>query len=451
MISLNPRMVHAHCKQLIPWLTGLILLLAGTVAIAETTPDATELYAGLIEEHARQLDSANDLQPLFDAIGERRFVLLGESSHGTHEFYVWRDHITRHLVEHKGIDFIAVEGDWQAIRRLDDYVTLRRDHDDGVAGVMLESDRWPPWLWANEEFAEFCQWLRNHNGKLDPDERIRLYGLDLQDPGDSARAVLEWFEQHQDDEHERVEAAYRRFLDLPDGFGGYADHLAGGGERLADEAGLAVELLNPEAGEESEERWQAGRNAVAVAGFEQYVHDAVRAGGAAGWNRRVEHIHDTVRDIATRHGEGSRGAVWAHNTHVGDARATPMHAHGQLNIGQLLRQEAGEHQVFIVGFSTHGGKVMAARGDGARREIIELPTARPGSVEALLNAHAPDKALLLFGEGMRQREYALPLEHRAIGVTYNPAQEGWVPTLLPWRYDALIYIDKTTALNPLRR
>lgn len=437
--------MHKNLAQL----TVLTLLLIAKAASAETTTDAADLYAGLIEEHAKSLDSGNGLLPLYEAIGQRRFVLLGESSHGTHEFYVWRDRITRHLIENKGFDFVAVEGDWQAIRRLNDYVALRRDHDDGVAGVMLELDRWPQWLWANEEFADFCEWLRDHNAKRDPDERVGLYGLDLQDPDNSALAVLEWFEQHKGDHHPRIEAAYRHFLSLPDTFAGYAAHLAAGGDRLNDEAALAVDLLEQDADDELEGRWQARQNAIAVARFEQYIHDSVRRGGTAGWNRRVEHFHDTFLQVAEQYGGQSRGVAWAHNTHVGDARATVMHGQGQLNIGQLLRQSEQEEQVFIIGFSTHGGEVMAGRESGAEREIFDLPRARSGSVEALMHEHAPDRALLLFGDEIRQREHALPLEHRALGVTFNPGQTAYVPSLLPWRYDALIHIDRTSALTPL--
>jgi erythromycin esterase len=447
--------MHAHCRQHFkanrPGLIGLVLLLAATAATAQPAPDAAELYGGLIEEHAIKVDSSEHLQPLFEAVGQRRFVLLGESSHGTHEFYVWRDRITRRLVANKGFDFVAVEGDWQAIRRLNDYVTLRRDHDNGVAGVMLESNSWPQWLWANEEFAAFCEWLRAHNEALEPEQRVGLYGLDLQDPEDSARSVLAWFEQRPGDDHERIKAAYRHFLDLPGSFHGYADHLAGGGERLADQAGLALELLNSDTDDETQEHWQARHNAIAVARFERYIHDTMRMGATAGWNRRVEHFHQTLLALAERYGKQSRAAVWAHNTHIGDARATPMHGQGQLNIGQLLRQGEGEEQVFIVGFSTHGGKVMAARRDGAQGEIFELPAARRDSVDGLLNAHAPDQALLLFGNEFRQRDHALPLGHRAIGVTFNPAREAWVPSLLPWRYDALIHINRSSALNPLHR
>jgi erythromycin esterase len=434
-----------NCRS--PWIAAL--LLASTAAQAEPRVDASEIYAGLIEDHAIELASPDDLAPLYEAIGKRRFVLLGEASHGTHEYYAWRDRITRQLVEHKDFNFVAVEGDWQAIRRLNDYVTHRIDHDDGVAGLMREITRWPEWLWANEEFAAFCEWLREHNEGLEPDDRVGLYGLDLQDPTDSATAVLSWIAEHNGDGHERVKAAYQRFFELPDGFDGYAQHLADGGERLDDQARLAVAVFDEAAPDRS--AWQARRNAIAVARFEHYIHDAVREGGTAGWNRRVDHFHDTVLAIASRYGEGSRGMAWAHNTHVGDARATAMHVQGQRNIGQLLRQDKQEEQVFIVGFSTHRGEVMAGREQGATREVFELPAAREGSVGALLQAHAPEQALLLFGDEFRQRKHALPLEQRAVGITFDPGRQAYVPTLLPWRYDALIHIDETSALTPLTR
>ncbi|QOC21941.1 erythromycin esterase family protein [Wenzhouxiangella sp. AB-CW3] len=428
-------------------LTALILLAAS--ASAESEPDSAERYGELIAEHATKLENEDHLEPLIEAIGQRRFVLLGEASHGTREFYVWRDRITRRLVQEKGFDFIAVEGDWRAIGRLNEYVTLTRDHDDGAGGVMQELDRWPQWLWANNAFADFCEWLRDHNKSLDAEDRIGLYGLDLQNPEDSVDFVLAWFETHQPDDHDRVKSAYSHFLDLPDSFDGYPDHLVAGNERLSDQARLALEILD-ETSDETPKHWQARQNARAIAHFEQYIHGTVRRSSTDGWNRRVAHFHDTLEELTRHHGDQARGVLWAHNTHVGDARATPMHGQGQVSIGQLLRQDKGEDQVFTVGFSTHSGEVMAARTDGASQEVFELEEAQAGSVEALLEAHAPEQALVLFGSAFRQQDHAVALDHRAIGVVFDPAQPAaYVPTLLPWRYDALIFISRTSALNPL--
>ena len=430
-------------------MTGCLCLLLAAALTADTSEEAAKAYGNLFSSHAIEWASIDDLDPLFDAIKDRRFVLLGESSHGTREFYVWRDQISRRLIEQKGFDFVAVEGDWQIIERLNGYVKHRVDHDDGVTGLMLEFKRWPQWLWANREFAEFCEWLRQHNAGLELDRRVGLFGLDLQDPEASADAVLEWFHQHNDEHHEKVRKAYDAFRNLPDSFPGYARHLADGGQRLDSEAGLAVELLGRSAEPEDKHDWSARQNAIAIRRFEKHVHDAVRRGQAEGWNRRAEHFHQTLLRVVEHHGEQAHGVVWAHNTHVGDASATAMRAQGQVNIGQLLRQSEGPEAVFIVGLTTHGGEVIAGQRQGAGRQVQEMGTPLSGSAEAMLHEHAPKKAMILFGDETRERQYLAPLPHRAIGIVHNPAREAHVPTLLPWRYDALIFIDQTSALTPL--
>ncbi len=429
-------------------------LLLATVHEA-SAQGAAERYQYWFRQNAIEIRQAEDLQPLLQLAGARQHALLGEASHGSHEFYYWRDLISRQLIEQHGFDFVAVEGDWETIYRLNHYVKHRSPADRDIRELMLEDvRRWPQWMWANEEFADFLEWLRDYNAGRDEHERIGVFGLDMQDAPDSMAAVVRWFETHDAANLERVRLAYQELLEFPEGLPDYARNLAAGGERLDGNMQLVVDILrerrgNQTAGDTDKALWTAKQNAFAVQRAEAQYHAMVRGTQADSWNLRAGHMHEAFLRIAERYGENSRGIVWAHNTHVGDARHTNMQQRGEFNIGQLLRESEGEDRVFILGFSTYQGQVLASTDWGAARLLMDIVPGRSGSLEALLHNSGLRHSLLIFDAETRGTDFRLPLAHRAIGVIYRPPGEAYVTSLVPWRYDALFYIDETRALSPL--
>lgn len=443
-------------KNLIILITlTLVLLGPARILPAETTgpQEATfpDNYPDFFESQGLPIDSIEDLAPLFEAIGERRFVLLGESSHGTHEYYRWRDLISRHLIEEKGFRFVGVEGDWQAIYRFNDYVKHRTPEGVDARTIMREQiTRWPRWMWANEEWAEFLEWLREYNADLPEDQRAGVFGLDMQDPGDSMKAIISWFEENDTGNLERVQGAYQPFRQGRDSFVNYARSVARGGPVLDQQFTFAVDTLREhlEGGEFDKVTWAAKQNALAVKRSEAQYRAMVTQGPDS-WNVRATHMHETFQRLAEIHGPESRGIVWAHNTHVGDSGYTDMVARGEVNIGHLTRQATGEDNVYILGFSTSRGSVVAARSWGDPMEVISILPPRPGTFESQISATDPVQVLYQFGTESRTDAFLNPAMHRAIGVIYNPPGEAWVNTILSRRYDALLHIEETTPLNPV--
>jgi erythromycin esterase len=437
------------------WQLILLLICSVGVGAHAVTQSPQQVYRAYFSNHALPLSQPEHLAPLYRAIGERRFVLLGESTHGTHEYYRWRAKISRHLITNKGFDFVAVEGDWQAIYRINDYVKLRTPDDLDARTLMRnELTRWPQWMWANEEFAEFVEWLRSHNAELPEQRRVGIFGLDMQDPEDSMSQVLEWFRQNDPEHYPQVAEGYQRILAFPENFNGYAQHLMRGGNRMDGEMAFPVSRLRAHLDNEklsattAKTVWATKQNALLVQRVEERFHGAIRQGPHS-WNARARFMHETFERLASRHGDNSRGIAWAHNTHVGDAAATDMRNRGEVNIGQLARASAGEEQVFILGFGSHQGTVIAGSSWGGDRELMTMIPAHPQSYEGILHSSDVKQGLWIFDDKSRRGNLITPLHQRAVGVIYRPPHEAYVPTILTLRYDGFIYFDQTRALTPL--
>ncbi len=414
--------------------------------------DVNKAYIDFFTKNSHAIETADDFHPLFKAIGNRKFVLLGESTHGTHEYYFWRDHLSRYLISEKGFRFVGVEGDWENIYRLNEYVKHRTGKGKTARSIMKSMARWPQWMWANEEFADFVEWLRNFNKHLPESGRVGLFGLDMQDPDDSMDAVLSWFRKNDKENYREVKKIYNQILKLPENFASYARNVASGQNRLNDEIAVPVRLLREKVAETDAESadkklWAAKQNAMAVQRAEAQYY-AMADHSLNLWNVRASHMHEVFLRISERHGQG-KGIAWAHNTHVGDARAADMAARGEVNIGQLLRQSEGEDQVFILGFATHGGTVIAGNQWGGPMRIMEVVPAHPQSIEGLLRESQLKQSLILLESAAENQALFTPVHHRAIGVIYNPPHEAYVRTILPLRYDAIMYIDQTKALDPI--
>ena len=399
-------------------------------------------YGDEIAGLSAPLTDPGDFDVLLERIGDARVVMIGEASHGTHEYYSWRAALTRRLVTERGFTFVAVEGDWPDCERLDRSVRAEPDAPADPRTALAEFARWPRWMWANEEVAEFCRWLREHNRAAE--RPVSFHGLDVYSLWESLRAILTWLQEHSPTDVPTALAAYRCFE--PYGESGQDYAVA---SRLVPETceNEVVDLLVRLREHGALTAWQ---NAEVVAGAERYYR-AMVAGGRQSWNVRDHHMADTLDRLLAHH--DGKGVVWAHNTHVGDARATTMAAAGEVNLGQLARERHGTDQVVLVGCGSHRGTVVAGDAWGAPMETMPVPPARSGSLEALLHQDAPPRSLFVW-PASRPSLLTDELDHRAIGVVYHPERERWgnyVPTVLGDRYDAFLWFDETSALRPLAR
>ncbi|SET19285.1 erythromycin esterase family protein [Geodermatophilus poikilotrophus] len=413
-----------------------------------------------IHDLARPLRDPADLDPLLERIGDAPVVAIGEASHGTHEYYAWRAALTRRLVTERGFGLVAVEGDWPDCYRVNRSVKLRPGADADPRDALDAFSRWPTWMWANDDLVDFCRWLRDVNAERVEGERVGFYGLDVYSLWDSVHELVGWL---RDNEPEHVDTAVRALRCFePFGEDGAEYAFASRFAPTSCEQ-AAVELLHSlcegrgraEAGTDPEARFSAEQNAAVVVDAERYYRAMVQ-GSAESWNVRDVHMVDTVDRLLAHPESGTHPAkavVWEHNTHIGDARATDMADAGMTNVGQLLRERHGTDGVVLIGFGGYRGGVIAGSGWGAQMQRMPVPEARSGSLEALLHEELGRDALLVWDrDGARPAELDRRLDHRAIGVVYRPEREKWgnyVPTVLGERYDAFLYLEDTSPLQPL--
>jgi len=397
-------------------------------------------YGDEVAEIARPLRDPGDLDVLLDRAAGARVVLIGEASHGTHEFYTWRNAFTRRLIAEQGFSFVAVEGDWPDCARVDAAV---RDPAGDPRAALHAYDRWPTWMWANEEVADFACWLREHNARTG--RGAGFHGLDVYSLWASLREILVWLRENDPEQVPVALAAYHCFEPYGEDPNAYAWATRFVRGCCADEVvRMLVELRGGDFGV-----WQ---NAEVVAGAEHYYR-AMTHGGPRSWNVRDRHMDATLARLLDHYGAGSKAVVWAHNTHVGDGRATDQSGHGEVTIGELARERFGADRVLLVGLGGYRGTVVAGSAWGAPMEVMVVPAGRPGSLEEVLHAAAPPSALFVFPP-LRDRPDLLVDEvpHRAIGVVYRPERDRWanyVPSVLGDRYDAFLWFDETRALRPL--
>lgn len=414
--------------------------------------DATAAEMAQIRSLARPLTDSADLDELVGRAGDARFVCLGEASHGTHEFYAWRAALSRRLVMEKGFTWIGVEGDWPDCWRINQWVRGLADQELTASGLLARFERWPTWMWANREVAEFLAWLHEWNLGRFPAERVGFYGLDVYSLWDSLRVAISWLAVRAPDALPAAMRAWRCFQPYDEDPQRYA-----WSTRLVprscedDVVGLLTAVRRrAQDMQGDDDAFDAAQNAEVAAGAEHYYRAMVR-GDRASWNVRDLHMADTIDRLAARSGPRSKGLVWEHNTHVGDARATDMAAAGLFNVGQVVRERHADEGVVLIGFAGHRGTVLAAEGWGQPERVYRVPHARPDSHEDLLHRALGRPAALVFGDDRSGPWLTTVRGHRAIGVVYDPEREAgnYVPTLMGGRYDALVWLEETTALRPL--
>jgi len=406
-----------------------------------------------LKSASQRLESSGDLDPLLERIGDARVVLLGEASHGTSEYYKWRAEISKRLITEKGFDFIVVEGDWPASYEVNRYIKQLPEAAASTRDALDGFQRWPRWMWANSDVYELVKWLADYNRDRAPDARAGFYGFDVYSLPESIEMVLEYSRNEAPTLTESIARDYGCLIPFASDPQNYARHTLSG-ENCAREAEKVVSLLRDNSEKLTKKNpkafFAASQNAAVVKQAEQHYR-AMTSSQSSSWNKRVEHMKATLSRLLEHHGPESRAVVWAHNTHIGDARATDMANAGMKNIGWLARERYGEEQVVAVGFSTHRGEVLAGRQWGAEVETMTVPSAQSGSIEAMFNRTGLKSAMVIWNDEEIPATLKEHIGHRAIGVVYNPLTEhrNYVPTVLPQRYDAFIFIDETTPLSAL--
>jgi erythromycin esterase-like protein len=407
----------------------------------------------------------DDYDPLLELIGDAPLVLLGESTHGTHEFYRERAAITRRLIEEKGFTAVAVEADWPDAYRVNRFV--RGAGDDATPEQALAGfRRFPTWMWRNTVMTDFAAWLRARNAGLPHARQAGFYGLDLYSLFTSIDEVLHYLDRTDPEAAREARARYACFetFEKDEQYYGYAT-----GARLSESCEHAVQMqlqalraraahyVREDGALAADEFFHAEQNARLVINAEQYYRSMFH-GRVSSWNLRDRHMTDTLDALAAHltqtSGAPAKVVVWAHNSHIGDARATELGRHGEWTVGQLARERHGGDAV-LIGFTTYGGSVTAAsRWDGP----AELKSVRPGLAGSYEQAFH-DTGLSTFLLPLRDNpvahdpRFAHRLE-RAIGVIYLPhteRQSHYFDASLPQQFDAVIHIDDTHAIEPLER
>ncbi|QJW91441.1 erythromycin esterase family protein [Spirosoma taeanense] len=401
-----------------------------------------------------RLRSEADLDPLLERIGEARYVLLGEASHGTHEYYTWRARISKRLIEERGFSFIAVEGDWPDCYAINRFVKAYPGAGTDVMAVLQGFERWPTWMWANYEIAALANWLRRHNEHQPDGRKVGFYGLDVYSLWESVEVLNEVLKQQQDPQTARlVDEVVQCFQPYGEDERRYAQAVAQLSESCRREVTALLSEIRRKASSydhEPEAALNAEMNAWVAVNAERY-YESMYSYEENSWNIRDTHMVETLNRLMTHHGPDAKCIVWEHNTHIGDARYTDMAQEGMVNVGQLVRQQQAPDDVVLVGFGSYQGSVIAGRHWGASMESMTVPPARSGSVEALLHREQATDRLLIF-DGQPDERFSKERGHRAIGVVYRPEREqygNYVPTVLARRYDAFLYLDQTRALHPL--
>jgi erythromycin esterase-like protein/predicted phosphoribosyltransferase len=407
--------------------------------------------------------SARDYDPLICWIGEARFALLGEASHGTHEFYCERAEITKRLIAEKNFSAVAVEADWPDAYRLNRYVRGTSDDVDAVE-ALADFRRFPTWMWRNTVVVEFLEWLRAHNDALPPGtEKVGFYGLDLYSLHASMKAVLRYLQKVDPEAAERARERYSCFDHVGEDTQAYGLMTRLNLSKSCEEEVVAqlIELQHRAAAHAQrdgppaeDELFSAEQNARLVKNAEAYYR-SVFLEQVPSWNLRDRHMAETLDALVahlSRKGSRAKIAVWEHNSHLGDARATEMGQRGELNVGQLVREKyAGE--AVLVGFTTDHGTVTAASDWGKSAERKRVRPALTGSYEALFHAARRARFLLILNDSdVMLQEMGVPRLERAIGVIYRPEterQSHYFRARLAQQFDVVLHFDETRAVRPL--
>ena len=429
-------------------------------AIKPATEKAEATLPELIyqsSEHFARIDDVN-LDNLIERIGDSRVVLLGEASHGTAEFYEMRARITKELIEKKGFTIVAAEADWPDAAHINHYI------HGTEPDPLLESkpfSRFPTWMWANHSVLEFTHWLKAHNEKVvSSHQQVGFYGLDLYSLFSSIEAVLSYLDKVDPETAEVARTRYGCLMPWSDDLGMYSRVTITKQYRECEDDVIETlqDLLKKRMEyslKDGEQFFNAEQNARLVKNAERYYRTMYYAENNS-WNQRDQHMFETLQSVLKHRGPDSKAVIWEHNSHIGDARATQMSARGELNIGQLARQEFGD-SAYLIGFGTDHGTVAAASEWGGPMEVKQVQPSHIDSYERVCHEVQTDNFLLPLRKPVQQitrtKLLAERLE-RAIGVIYRPEtelQSHYFYACLPNQFDEYIWFNETRAVDPLTK
>lgn len=406
-----------------------------------------------IKNFAKPFQNIDDLDPVFKAIANAKYVLLGEASHGTSEFYTIRSEMTKRLIRDKGFTFIAVEGDWPACQEVNRYIKGYAHQEKNIREVIQVFNRWPRWMWANEEIIDLIEWLKNYNQSLSPEKKVGFYGIDVYSLWESMDEIIQYLEENGLPGLQEARKAFSCFEPFKRNHESYAVTAGYLSEDCMEESLqllLSVQRNKWLFEDNQESSLNMEVNALVTAHAEDYYRTMVKSDEES-WNIRDRHMVDALEAIMRFYGTSAKGIVWEHNTHVGDARATDMKEEGMVNVGQLVREQNNSDDVYIIGFGTYSGTVIASTEWGHEVKITQVPQAEFGSWEYQLHHSGAFNKYLLFNSN-NVKYFQNVVSHRAIGVVYRPEYEqygNYVPSVIGERYDAFIFIDQTNALKPV--
>ncbi|RJQ83623.1 MAG: protein-L-isoaspartate(D-aspartate) O-methyltransferase [Desulfobacteraceae bacterium] len=420
-------------------------------------PVRSKPFSEIIGKHADIVASIEetDLQPLLDRIGDARIVLLGEATHGTAEFYAMRARITRELIQHKGFRIVAIEADWPDTAQVNRYINGQ------IAETPPEKPfgRFPTWMWANVQFAQFVEWVRNHNLENGYGQQaVNLYGLDLYSMYTSIGEVLRFLDTKDPGSAALARQRYGCLTPWQQDPAAYGAAALSGEYKAceADVVKMLQEMLQKRTkyGPGDYHRFMdAVQNARLIANAERYYR-VMYYGSRQSWNLRDRHMFDTLRLVLDFHGEDARAVVWEHNSHIGNAAATEMGVSGEENVGSLCKGEYGG-EAYLVGFGTDHGTVAAASEWDRPMEVKEVRPAHAGSYESIFHRSGIKACVLPLNAPDRldvRKAFLDEKLERAIGVVYVPETElrsHYFYATLPDQFDEYVWFDETRAITPL--
>lgn len=426
-------------------------------------PITTTTLESIRDVAHRLRDTPQDLDPLIERIGPAPYVLIGEASHGTHEFYQTRIDLTKRLIQEQGFAAVAVEADWPDAYRVNRYVR-GQGHDQFAIDALGDFVRFPRWMWRNTEVAGFIEWLREHNLARPAAERVGFYGLDLYSLYTSVEAVIDYLDRVDPDAARRARQRYACLDHSAADPAEYGFEVSLGVrpsceeeavQQLTDLRRRAGAYLRRDGMVAEDEQFFAEQNARLVSNAERYYRGMFQP-RINTWNLRDRHMAETLHALSQHFARRQRPCkivVWEHNSHIGDARATDRSDIDEWNVGQLARERYGSDAV-LIGFTTYTGTVSAARDWGGPVERIRVRPALDDSYESLFHHAGLERFLLIFGDDETSKRLREPRLQRAIGVIYRPRTERlshYFYSRIADQFDAVLHLDETHALEPLDR
>jgi len=392
------------------------------------------------------LQNEKDLDTLINAIGDSRVVLIGGSTHGTHEFYQYWSAITKRLISEKGFNFVAVEGDWEDSYAVDQFIKGPQQNGEAAINTLKQYQRWPASMWSNYETSAFVEWLNTYNQNLSAQNKIGFHGLDLYD-------FWQWTDQQLPVQYTQLQPIINEVHDSFAVFHNDAfQYSAEVRRRNADLSATTQKLLN--AVQKNIQRQpidEAGfllqQHALLALEGEKYFRALVKDKQGS-WDIRANYMATTIQRLLNLYGPGSKAVIWVHNSHAGNAQYSQM-ADADKSVGELLIEQLGDDNVFSIGSGTNSGTVLAGYYWNAALLEIPVPSAIKGSWENILHELAPGDKIIISKELKNNQAWDQWLPFRSIGDVYN-GKDFYGTAIVPKRFDAFVFIDSTTAIHTLK-